>query len=231
VGPQGNPGTPGAQGAQGVAGPQGIQGAQGMAGVGLNVKGSVPTYSQLPGQPQPQNDAWSVDDTGHLWTSNGTQWVDTGLLRGPQGPQGYPGLQGPMGAQGPIGITGATGAQGVQGVPGPQGVQGEQGVAGDPFGTPTLAIGSIVHWRPPRIGFNGYGLCKPAIVTEVPNLAASLINAVVLGSQGSPVLLYDHIPSGVVEGHWHFIADCPYPMGLQTGALTRAFATLVGASA
>lgn len=232
-GPQGTAGMDGPQGANGPTGPQGVQGPagptgpQGPAGLGLNVKGTVPTYTALPPQPQPANDAYTVVDTGHMYTSNGTQWVDTGLVRGPAGPAGVDGAQGPAGAQGPQGVPGADGQQGIQGPVGPQGPDGPQGPAGDPFGTPTLAIGVIVHWRAP-VHLNGYGLCKPAIVTEVLDINRGILNAVVLGSVGSPVLLYDHIPTGVFEGQWHFISDCPYPMGLQT-ALTGAFATLVGA--
>ena len=228
AGVQGVPGAPGEQGVQGPPGPTGLQGP---AGLGLNIKGTVPTFANLPAQPQPANDAYSDTQSGHLWASNGTQWIDTGLLRGPQGPAGVAGAQGPTGATGPQGVPGSTGQQGIQGPIGAQGPQGAQGVPGDSFGTPVLAIGVVVHWRPPRSTHDRYGLCKPAIVTEVPNLAVGLVNAVVLGSQGSPVLLYDHIPRGVVEGQWHFIADCPYSMGLQTtnGALSRVFATVVGA--
>jgi hypothetical protein len=173
----------------------------------------VPTYSQLPPQPQPANDAWTAIDTGHLYTSNGTQWVDTGMLRGPQGPPGLDGAQGPTGAMGPNGPTGAQGVQGIQGPQGAQGPMGPQGPPGDPFGTPSLAIGVIVHWRPWANTHDRYGLCKPAVIIEgVP--ASGLINAIVLGSSGGPALLYDQIPEGSAPGQWHYIGNCPYPMAI-----------------
>jgi len=185
------------------------------------VRGTVPTYSQLPAQPQPQNDAYTTIDTGHLWTSNGTQWVDTGLLRGPAGPPGTDGATGAPGVDGPTGPVGPAGPQGTQGPQGPQGPLGPKGDPGDPFGTPYLALGIIVHWRPSLNTYDRYGLCKPAVVTAAQNTVGGLINAVVLGSQGSPVLLYDRIPQGVNPGQWHFLANCPYPLGLSaSGALS-----------
>jgi hypothetical protein len=78
---------------------------------------------------------------------------------------------------------------------------------------PALAIGVVVHWRPAENTYDRYGLCKPAVVTEVISLSGNLINAVVLGSSGGPVLLYDQIPTGTSPGRWHFIANCPYSMG------------------
>lgn len=219
AGPAGAQGTPGAVGPTGPAGPTGTQGPagpvgpQGPAGLGLNIKGSVPTYSQLPAQPQPPNDAWTAADTGHLWVSNGTQWTDAGLVRGPAGPDGATGAQGP---QGPTGATGAAGPTGPQGPVGPQGAQGPagaQGPPGDPYSVPALAIGVIVHWREPDLHHSYANLCKPAIVTEVFSLTGNVINAVVLGSSGGPVLLYDQIHTGTAPGQWHFIANCPYAMG------------------
>ena len=180
----------------------------------------MPTYSQLPAQPQPTNDAWTTVDTGHLWTSNGTAWVDSGLVRGPAGANGAQGPVGPTGPAGATGSVGPAGPQGAQGPAGPQGPTGPQGAPGDPFGTPALAIGVVVHWRPPPATFDRYGLCKPAVTTEA--FSATMINAIVLGSSGSPVLFYDHIPSGTADGQWHFISDCPYAQALGAASLLVA---------
>lgn len=239
-GPIGPQGIPGPSGPAGIQGPPGIQGIQGPAGLGLNIKGTVPTTAALPAQPQPANDAYGCDADGHLYASNGSVWVDTGLLRGPQGVPGPTGAQGPTGPQGEMGLQGGQGnvgpqgPQGVEGPIGPEGPRGPQGNPGDPFGAPMLAIGAIVHWRPSPGTYDKYGLCKPAIVTAVIDEFHNILNAVVLGSQGSPVLLYDHIPTGQDDGQWHFIADCSYPMGpTSTQAATFAgspFFTLVGAT-
>src|SRR5215471_6384099 len=218
-GPAGTAGPPGATGPAGVQGATGPTGPQGPAGLGLNILGTVPTFSMLPAQPQPSGDAYTVVDTGQLFTSNGSQWVDTGLVRGPAGPDGATGAQGPAGAPGAVGPVGPTGAQGVPGPQGAQGPMGAQGPPGDPFGTPSLAIGVIVHWRPWPSTYDRYGLCKPAVIIEA-NVTLQIINAVVLGSSGGPALLYDAIPQGVDGGHWHYIGSCPYSAALA-GALGR----------
>jgi hypothetical protein len=66
------------------------------------------------------------------------EWVNVGVIRGPQGPQGE---QGPTGATGATGATGpqgepgqpgSTGATGATGPEGPQGGQGPTGPQGDP---------------------------------------------------------------------------------------------------
>lgn len=46
---------------------------------------------------------------------NGTEWVTTNLITGPQGPQGPQGIQGAQGSQGPQGPTGTNGTNGVNG--------------------------------------------------------------------------------------------------------------------
>lgn len=248
-GPAGSQGPAGPAGAQGSAGPSGPPGAQGPlgpagpqgpAGLGLNVKGTVPTFAALPAQPQPANDAYGVDDTGHLWTSNGSAWVDTGLLRGPAGPDGPQGPAGPAGSQGaqgipgPQGPTGPDGPQGPAGPTGPQGPRGPQGIPGDPFGSPVLAIGSIVHWRPSRAVYDRYGFCKPAVVLWVPDEVNSIITVQVLGTEGGPSLI-DRVPGGHGTDQWHFISDCPYsysvPASLEAQVATTASMTFVSQGA
>lgn len=164
-GPQGEPGAQGAQGIQGVPGevgpqgptgeagpegpegPQGPQGPQGEAGAGLNILGTLPDESELPGSGS-AGDGYLI--AGDLWVWSGAAWVNAGQIQGPAGPQGEPGEQGIQGAPGEQGIQGPAGPQGApgdegpqgpagpQGEPGPQGETGPQGPAG-PQGEPGLA--------------------------------------------------------------------------------------------
>jgi hypothetical protein len=127
-GPQGIQGPPGTQGARGPEGAQGTPGADGPPGTGLDLKGSVDDFSELPPAGQQIGETWLVADTGHLWFWNGTEWIDAGTFQGPAGPQGPQGLQGPGG---PAGATGATGVQGVQGPAGPAGPDGPIGATGE----------------------------------------------------------------------------------------------------
>ena len=103
---------------------------------------------------------------------------------------------------------------------------GAQGPPGNPFGTPILAIGVIVHWRPNPNTFDRYGLCKPAVVAEA--FDAATVNAIVLGSSGSPVLLYDQIVQGTGDGQWHFVSQCPYATHLSASFVP--FQVLAGVS-
>lgn len=215
-----------------------MQGIQGPAGLGLNILGRVATEADLPAQPQPQNDAYSDDATGHLWASSGTAWVDTGLLRGPQGVQGPAGPVGAAGPQGQQGVPGPVGAQGPQGNPGPQGPQGPQGPigpqgpAGNPAGQPLLAIGAIVHWRPQNSVFDRYGLCKPAVVVEIINQPLTVLNIAVITPQlnQGPVMLYDQVVEGYTEGFWHFISACPYSQSLSSTMNVHSPQLLIGAA-
>ena len=149
-GPQGPGGTPGAEGPagatgeQGPIGPQGPQGVQGPTGEsitgptgqGITLLGAYETYAEFiaahpPGSGAP-GDAYIVDGELIIADENGN-WVNTGIVQGPEGPQGATGatgIQGPIGPQGPIGTPGTTGSQGPQGAPGPQGAEGIQGPAG-----------------------------------------------------------------------------------------------------
>jgi hypothetical protein len=117
---QGPQGPPGATGAPGPAGPTGPQGATGSAGAtgpkgdpgaGVHVTGSVATAADLP-ETGNDGDAYIALDTGHLHVWDGTAWIDTGLVRGPEGPQGETGPQGVPGPEGPAGPTGPAGADG-----------------------------------------------------------------------------------------------------------------------
>ena len=143
AGPQGIQGPQGLQGIQGPAGPQGPQGPKGddgEDGSSVRILPNAEACTQL-------GDGY-IDSLGYLQVLTNLDprtFTESGLIRGPQGPQGPQGLQGPQGEQGPQGVqgpqglqgpqgekgeTGATGAQGEQGVQGPQGPQGVQGPAG-----------------------------------------------------------------------------------------------------
>lgn len=221
MGPQGAVGPQGPQGVQGIQGPmgpQGIQGNPGADGSGLVVLGSVATVGNLPAQPQPPGDCYVVlnPEPAHLWVSDGNAWDDLGQWQGDVGPQGPTGAQGqagppgPMGAQGPMGVPGNQGPPGPVGPVGPEGPRGPQGLPGDPYGTPVLAIGSMVHWRPFKLTEQHYALCKPAVVLGVWDEYHNLLSLHVLGTRGGPVELLDQVGTGHAEGQWHYIPDCPY---------------------
>ena len=240
VGPTGPAGTQGVQGVQGPIGPQGVpgpegpvgpqgpQGDQGPMGVGFIIRGSVVTAANLPSQPQPVGDAYVALDTNHIWTSDGVIWIDLGPFIGPAGPMGPPGQQGAQGYPGPPGeqgIPGPAGADGVPGPPGPvgpEGPRGPQGAPGDPYGSPVLAIGSIVHWRPQANTYDRYGLCKPAIVLAVIDEYHNFLDLHVLGTRDGPAHMLDTVPTGYTAGQWHFISDCPYSFVLGAPGLVQA---------
>ena len=110
--------------------------------VGLDVKGIVSDYSNLPASAtQGQVYAVGTEAPFELYVYNNSSWVDFGQFpkagpKGDQGPQGEPGRQGPRGLtgeQGPRGYTGAPGAPGQagpQGEPGPKGDKGDTGAQG-----------------------------------------------------------------------------------------------------
>ena len=129
-GPVGEQGPIGATGSTGPQGPVGPEGPQGAAGVGINMKGSVPTVGDLP-TGAARGDAYIVTTTGDLWVWDGTVWVNAGPIQGPVGPQGPQGTQGPKGDTGAQGVAGPQGPQGVKGDVGPAGADGAVGAKGD----------------------------------------------------------------------------------------------------
>ncbi len=152
AGADGAPGANGADGAPGAQGPQGPQGPAGPQGQGLTIVGSLPDAASLP-QPYSGNtgDGYIVQNTGHLWIWDGSQWNDVGNISGPAGADGASAydiwlslgntgsstdfinsLTGPAGPQGPAGANGADGAPGAQGPQGTPGAAGPQGPAGTP---------------------------------------------------------------------------------------------------
>ena len=155
TGPQGIPGPNGPKGDQGIPGPQGpigltglkgdigangikgdigLTGPQGPTGAGVLVSG-VDTWTNIQALPNPQlNELWivSVDEApytagdGVIW--DGTTWVGTGPIRGPQGLAGADGTNGTDGVDGAIGPQGPQGPQGTAGV---DGINGTDGINGD----------------------------------------------------------------------------------------------------
>lgn len=130
-------------GPSGPAGPEGPQGDQGVPGIPANPKGLIPSENDLPSTAL-VGDFYVTQDTGTGFIWDGTTWVNLGVLRGPEGPQGVQGpegIQGPVGPTGPQGPDGEIGPQGETGPMGPAGEQGPQGIQG-PIG-PTGPQGDI----------------------------------------------------------------------------------------
>ena len=105
--------------------------------VGLDVKGIVSDYSNLPSSAE-QGQVYAVGTEApfELYVYNNSSWVDFGQFpkagpKGDQGPQGEPGRQGPRGLTGEPGPRGYTGAPGTPGQAGPQGEPGPKGDKGD----------------------------------------------------------------------------------------------------
>ena len=111
---------------------------QDMKLVGLDVKGIVSDYSNLPASAT-QGNIYAVGTSSpyELYVYNNSSWVDFGQFpkagpKGDQGPQGEPGRQGPRCLTGEPGPRGYTGAPGTPGRPGDQGEKGPKGDKGDP---------------------------------------------------------------------------------------------------
>ena len=133
AGSQGPAGATGPAGSTGAAGPQGPAGPQGTAGTGINLKGSVATFSALPTANRQQGDAYIVQDENdslYSWNASGSNWINAGPISGPAGPAGPTGSIGPAGPTGPTGPAGSTGAAGPQGIQGPIGATGGAGAQG-----------------------------------------------------------------------------------------------------
>lgn len=109
------PGNPGTwiiigSGTQGPEGPQGPQGEKGDPGATFPIKGVVSTADELLTKENPElGDAYLAEDTSHIHIFNGTEFIDIGIISGPQGPQGEVGPQGEKGDKGDPGEKGAPG--------------------------------------------------------------------------------------------------------------------------
>jgi len=94
----------------GMQGIQGEQGPEGQAGKSISILGAYATLGALAAA-HPTGalgDGYLVGNNLAIWTTaGGGQWIDIGLIRGPQGIQGIPGPQGIQGVPGPRGLIGS----------------------------------------------------------------------------------------------------------------------------
>lgn len=146
AGPKGDPGIQGERGIQGIpgaTGPQGLPGEtgpKGDVGAGLNIKGTYATVGELPASGA-EGDGYIINGDLYVW--DGTTWINSGRIQGPQGDQGPMGLTGPKGDPGVDGADGisayqvalnngfiGTEADWLASLEGPQGIQGETGATG-----------------------------------------------------------------------------------------------------
>jgi hypothetical protein len=134
AGAPGPRGPAGANGAPGPTGPPGPVGATGASGTDITIQGSN-TYAYVTSISSPTTgDLWILTDStaggdagdGLMW--DGSAWINTGPVRGPEGPEGPEGPDGPPGPIGDPGPTGADGPAGATGPPGPKGDTGDNGV-------------------------------------------------------------------------------------------------------
>ena len=142
--------------------------------LGLDIKGIVPTYQELPTGEQGNIYAVGTEAPFELYLYNDSSWVNLGQFpkagpKGEQGPRGQDGLPGPKGLtgdQGPRGFTGAPGVpgqagpkgeQGPQGIQGPEGPRGYKGDKGDPFVYSDFTAEQLEALRGPQgpIGLTG----------------------------------------------------------------------------
>ncbi len=111
IGPKGDKGDKGDQGPVGPQGPTGDKGAtgdKGEQGAGVFIGGKFGSVDELPPQP-PQPDMGYLIDRD-LWINpTGSEWVNAGPLRGPEGAKGE---KGDKGDKGDPGQDGARGPQG-----------------------------------------------------------------------------------------------------------------------
>lgn len=109
AGPAGAQGPVGPQGAKGPAGSQGAKGDKGDkgdTGDGIHLSGAVATVDDLPDTGEP-GDAYLIGTDLYVW--DGTDWANSGPVKGPKGDEGDKGDTGPAGPTGPQGPTGPAG--------------------------------------------------------------------------------------------------------------------------
>lgn len=119
----------GYRGLQGLQGTQGEKGDKGDPGIGIHLKGTRLTISDLPNNASEGDAYYVVEDGGiYVWAEN--SWQFLGVIRGQKGEKGDQGIQGIQGLQGIQGIQGVMGHIGLTGPQGPVGPQGEHGLPG-----------------------------------------------------------------------------------------------------
>ena len=80
---------------------KGEKGTKGNNGFGVTLKGSVPTFGDLPDMGMVDGDLWITEDDYHAYVCSVDSWVDLGSFAGPPGIKGDVGPEGPKGDQGP----------------------------------------------------------------------------------------------------------------------------------
>ncbi len=117
IGPQGIPGPKGEQGIPGATGPQGPTGAKGNDGTSVTILGNYNSLDELKKNHDTGKigDSYLVGENLYVWSIESQDWINVGVIRGPQGPKGE---------------VGPTGPRGMQGIPGPKGETGPQGIPG-----------------------------------------------------------------------------------------------------
>ena len=132
-----------------VQGPTGPTGPAGPQGAGVSILGSYDDVNQLETLHPTgnQGDSYLVKDSLYVWSPEQKQWINIGVIRGPQGLPGEQGLTGPEGPEGRQGPKGEKGDQGPQGIPGTQGERGLDGPVG-----PTGPTGATGPAGPEEIG-------------------------------------------------------------------------------
>lgn len=122
-------------GSIGPTGPTGPTGPRGDSGPATLILGNFSSLQELEEQCPTGNpgDAYIVGEELYVWSPENNEWLDVGIICGPQGevgPQGVEGPQGEMGIQGPQGEPGEQGPRGEMGPMGPQGPKGDPGIEG-----------------------------------------------------------------------------------------------------
>lgn len=150
----------GGGGQKGAAGQKGDKGAIGAPG-SISIDGSI----NVPGPPsQPCSNAGEgiIDDNGDIWVCDGNgNWINSGPIQGPGGPdgdKGEPGNKGESGQDGAAVDKGDLGPKGETGDKGDQGDEGDKGSGGDK--------GEIGNQGNPGFGVNIIGEITPG---EDPN--------------------------------------------------------------
>jgi hypothetical protein len=189
----------------GPQGPKGDNGEKGEAGTSINILGAYPTLADL-STAHPTGslgDGYLVGNNLAIWTTaNGGEWIDIGLVRGPQGIQGVPGpsVIGPRGFKGDKGSSWITLPAGVD-EPG----AGFTGNIGDWAVSDTFKV----YYKSAVTGWTYWGRL---VAGDVNSPLESFGKAVRLGNEWI-VLPVDEVPN-MVNGKL-------YVRSLKAGSLTN----------
>jgi phage baseplate assembly protein W len=172
---------------QGPVGPKGDKGDKGDKGEGINIKGTVATFADLPAEGNTPGDVWITADTGHGWSWSGTAWVDMGPI------------QGPIGETGPPGNTGATGSPSWTLNTSSFTVPPVNGSAVVNVQDPTWMTTGEIIWIQDAAGA---GNAAPFRITSITGNSVTILNVPVGTGGGGTALqmVFGEVPSGAVNG-------------------------------